>query len=242
MFRMSVAEAHVPGASELRRGTATIPPLESGDRMTRAEFERRYANMPALKKAELINGIVIMGSPVRYMQHGRPHATAVGWLVYYTGRTPEAELADNTTLRLDEENEPQPDLLLRIPRDRGGTSWGEPDGYLRGPVELIVEIAASSVSVDAHDKLDAYRRNSVPEYLLWRTDDAAVDWFVLRDGRYEPIAVSTDGFLKSQTFHGLWLDPAALLRGDLPRLFAVLDQGTATPEHAAFVDRLRPRA
>ena len=45
--------------------TATLP-LENGDRLTRAEFERRYAAMPRLKKAELIEGIVYVPSPVRY--------------------------------------------------------------------------------------------------------------------------------------------------------------------------------
>jgi hypothetical protein len=44
---------------------AKIPPLENGDRLTRAEFERRYDAMPNLKKAELIKGIVYLGSPVR---------------------------------------------------------------------------------------------------------------------------------------------------------------------------------
>jgi hypothetical protein len=35
-----------------------VPPLESGDRLTRPEFERRYAAATHIKKAELIEGIV----------------------------------------------------------------------------------------------------------------------------------------------------------------------------------------
>ena len=54
--------------------TQEIPLLENGDRLTRPEFERRYAAMPQVKKAELIEGIVYMPSPVRVRQHGRPHA------------------------------------------------------------------------------------------------------------------------------------------------------------------------
>ena len=50
-----------------------IPPLESGDRLTRAEFLRRYDAMPDLKKAELIEGVVYVPSPVRQKYHGRPH-------------------------------------------------------------------------------------------------------------------------------------------------------------------------
>jgi len=32
----------------------SLPPLENGDRLTRAEFERRYQTMPHHQKAELI--------------------------------------------------------------------------------------------------------------------------------------------------------------------------------------------
>jgi hypothetical protein len=53
-----------------------IPRLENGDRLTRDEFERRYAAMPHVKQAELLEGIVHMPSPVRIDQHGRSSA---GW-------------------------------------------------------------------------------------------------------------------------------------------------------------------
>ena len=51
---------------------SVIPPLEPGDRLSRAEFERRYDAMPNLKKAELIEGVVYMPSPVRVRRHGGP--------------------------------------------------------------------------------------------------------------------------------------------------------------------------
>src|SRR5580692_489598 len=55
-------------------GNGATPPLENGDRLTRAEFERRYDAMPRLKKAELIEGEVYMPSPVRHGQHSYPHS------------------------------------------------------------------------------------------------------------------------------------------------------------------------
>ena len=85
---------------------AHVPPLENGDHLTRVEFERRYHAMPHLKKAELIEGVVYLGSPVRIDQHGEPHAHAATWSGFYTAHTPCVRLADNTTVRLDEENEP----------------------------------------------------------------------------------------------------------------------------------------
>src|ERR687886_253158 len=93
---------------------AGVPPLENGDRLTRDEFERRYEAMPHLKKAELIEGVVYVPSPVRHRHHGAPHALMIGWLVQYAAGTPGVEEGDNSTVRLDLDNEPQPDALLFI--------------------------------------------------------------------------------------------------------------------------------
>src|SRR5205823_10671630 len=88
-----------------------VPPLVNGDRLTRVEFERRYAAMPDVNKAELIEGIVYMPSPVRQTSHGKPHVILASWLGYYISKTPDLEdFGDNSTVRLDEDNEPQPDL------------------------------------------------------------------------------------------------------------------------------------
>jgi Uma2 family endonuclease len=216
-----------------------VPPLETGDRLTRAEFERRYSAMPQVKKAELIEGIVYMPSPVRVRRHGRPHVILAGWLSHYLAKTPEIEwFGDNSTVRLDEDNEPQPDILLMLPRAAGGSAKVDDDDYVSGPPDLVCEVAASSVSIDLHIKLNAYRRNGVREYLVWRTEDRAVDWFFLHEGAYQRIEPA-DGLLKSRTFGGLWLDPAALVAGDLQKLFGVVDAGVASPQHAELVAKLR---
>src|SRR5262245_1368523 len=123
-----------------------VPVLSAGDTLTRDEFERRYAAMPALKKAELTEGIVYRGSPVRYVQHGRPEGVLWRWLGYDEDVSPGLDSSGDTTLRLDLDNEPQPDLLLRLPEHAGGRSRITPDGYLEGSPELVVEVAASSVS------------------------------------------------------------------------------------------------
>jgi Uma2 family endonuclease len=217
-------------------------PLENGDRLTRTEFERRYAAMPHLKKAELIEGVVYVPSPVRHRQHGSPHVQLISWLGHYQASTPGVEAGDNSTVRLDLDNEPQPDALLLIAPERGGQTRIDADGYIAGAPELVAEITASSASYDLHAKLHAYRRNGVCEYLVWRVLDHEVDWFVLRAGQYERLPLGSDGGLRSEVFAGLWLDPAALVRGDLARVLAVGQQGVDSPEHAAFVARLHPSA
>lgn len=233
---MSVLPANPPAPIPQRQ---SIPPLENGDRLTRAEFERRYSAMPEVTKAELIEGIVYMPSPVRLQRHGRPHVVLSNWLGHYIARTPGLDdFADNATVRLDMDNEPQPDLLLNLPAHAGGTARVDEDDYLSGAPTLVCEVAASSVSLDLHRKLDVYRRNMVREYVVWRTEDRAVDWFIWQDEQYVRLS-SDSGVIRSVNFPGLWLNTPALLDLDLPRLFATLDQGTATSEHAAFIERLK---
>lgn len=219
--------------------TGTMPkilPLENGDRLTRAEFERRYEAMPNLKKAELVEGVVYMGSPVR-VTHGTPHARVIGWLYSYCIATPGVELSDNTTVRLDPDNEPQPDALLRI--EVGGQSTISEDGYVEGAPEFIAEVAASSASYDLRDKLRVYRRNQVQEYLVWQVYEQKIDWFRLREGEYIALPANEAGLIKSEIFPGLWLAVSALVAGNLVEVQSVLQMGLATPEHQGFVEQLK---
>ncbi len=213
----------------------TIPPLENGDKLTRAEFERRYEAMPHVKKAELIEGIVYMPSPLRITRHGEPHADIMTWLGVYKAATPGVSSADNSTVRLDNDNEPQPDALLRI--QQGGQSRISEDDYVEGSPELIVEVAASSASIDMHQKLNVYRRNGVQEYLVWRVLEGELDWFCLQAGEYISLSPNSNGIICSQIFSGLWLDKSALLARNLARVLEVLQQGIASVEHQAFVQR-----
>jgi Uma2 family endonuclease len=211
----------------------TIPPLESGDKLTRAEFERRYDAMPNLKKAELIEGVVYLASPLRIKSHGEPHALIMTWLGVYKAATLGVGFADNSTVRLDADNEPQPDALLRI--ENGGQSRISEDDYVEGAPELIVEIAASTASYDLHEKLKVYRRNQVQEYLVWRVYDNAFDWFKLDEGKYIQLEGDAEGIIRSQFFPGLWLDKSALLSGNLAKVLEVLQQGLNTVEHRNFL-------
>ena len=219
-------------------GNGAIPPLENGDRLTRDEFERRYSAMPNLKKAELIEGEVYVPPPVRQRYHGRQHSYLNCWLTHYEGNTHGVEVGDNSTVRLNLENEPQPDCLLFIQPEHAGRVRIDEDGYIEGAPDLVAEIAASSVSYDLGRKLFAYAVNGVREYVVWRVRDRAIDWYVNRAGRFERILPQADGTLRSEVFPGLWLDPEAMIRGDLNTVLAVVQQGLDSPEHAEFVARL----
>lgn len=217
-----------------------MPPLENGDRLTRAEFERRYNAMPKVKKAELVEGEVHMPSPVK-VTHSKPHAQMMTWLGLYCASTPGVGLYDNATVRLDLDNEVQPDAFLRLEPAAGGRSRISEDDYVEGPPELIVEVAGSSAAIDLHAKLNVYRRNGVPEYLVWQVYDGRMDWFELRDEHYAPMSPDDRGVLHSRIFPGLWLAVRELLEGDLAGVLAELQKGIRTPEHEAFVGQLVER-
>ena len=220
---------------------APIPLLEQGDRLTRAEFERRYEAMPEVKKADLIDGVVYMTSPVRTEQHAEPDSNLGGWLFTYKLHTPGLLSPTNPTIRLDQDNEPQPDNVLMIHPVHGGQSRLDSKGYIQGAPELVAEIASSSVSIDLHDKLNVYRRSGVREYVVWRVLDRAIDWFILREGQFLPLAAGDDGILRSEVFPGLWLNAPAMLDGKLDVVLATLQQGIAMPEHQDFAAQLAMR-
>ncbi|QSJ17994.1 Uma2 family endonuclease [Nostoc sp. UHCC 0702] len=213
-------------------------PLENGDRLSRHEFERRYTAKPDIKKAELIEGIVYVASPLRFERHAEPHGKIVIWLGTYQIATPGVKLGIDPTVRLDQDNEPQPDGVLLIDHQLGGQSRLTEDDYIEGAPELAAEIAASSAAYDLHDKKKAYRRNGIQEYIVWQILENRLDWFGLSESEYVPLQPDANGIIKSQIMPGLWLAVPALLTGDMVRVLAVLQEGLNSPEHQNFVKQL----
>jgi len=215
-----------------------IPQLQSGDRLNRYEFERRYNAMPHLKKAELIEGVVYMAAALRFRSHGQPHGRLITWLGVYESSTAGVELGIEPTVRLDLDNEPQPDAGLLIEEQCGGQARLSEDDYVEGAPELVAEIAASSAAIDLGDKKRAYRRNGIKEYIVWQVFEQKLDWFYLQEGEYVSLPVDEDGVIRGREFPGLWLAVEDLLTGNMAQVLAVLQEGLASPEHAAFVQQL----
>ncbi|MDQ2996185.1 MAG: Uma2 family endonuclease, partial [Chloroflexota bacterium] len=158
----------------------------------------------------------------------------IGWLIVYRAATLGVKVADNGTLRLDADNEPQPDAMLRIDARAGGASWISLSDYVEGAPELVIEVAASSASLDLGDKRTVYRRNGVREYIVWQIYDHRVDWWALHEGEYRPLLPDDAGVLRSEVFPGLWLDVPALIADNLANLLATLQHGLASNEHTTF--------
>jgi Uma2 family endonuclease len=204
--------------------TDALVTLDAGDHLTREEFHRRYLASPRIKKAELIEGVVYVPSPVRFDRHAEQVGAVMLWLGTYAVRSPGVRFGSDGTVFLDDGNEPQPDAMLWRPES--GAARLTDDGYLDGAPQLIVEVAASTASYDLHEKKEAYRRNGVGEYVVWRVVDGELDWFRLRDGAYVRVPPDAEGIVESEQFPGLRLHVRSLLAGDLAAVLAAL-AGTA---------------
>ena len=210
--------------------------LVEGQRLDQPTFHALYEAMPLGTRAELIDGVVYMPSPVG-LEHGKAQVPVIVWLSYYAENTPGLEAMDNATTIIGWKSEPQPDGLLRILPEYGGRTWNE-GGYIHGAPEFIAEVAKATRYVDFGPKLDDYQRAGVMEYVVRTIDPDEIYWFVLERGTLVQRSIEADGLYHSTVFPGLWLDPVALLNGDTRQLRAVVDMGCASPDHAAFVARL----
>jgi hypothetical protein len=212
-----------------------VPPLVAGDKLTRAEFMRRWEADPEIKKAELIGGLVYMASPVT-AEHGDMEGDVGHWLGAYKVATPGTASGHNSTSFILEDA-PQPDLNLRILPEYGGRSWVE-DRYLCGVPELLVEICRSSAAYDLHVKLDLYQLAKVPEYLAILLFEQEIRWHVLVEGAYQLMPAISDGIWRSKIFPGLWLDGRSLLAGDMSGVLGKLQEGLQSPDHLKFLEDL----
>jgi hypothetical protein len=212
--------------------------LHDGDHLTQAEFHRRYEAYPEDAKFELIGGTVYMASPLK-RPHGIYHPELSLVLTVYKADTPGVEVADNMTTILGKEGEPQPDLMLRLLTECGGQSGYNEEEYLVGAPELVGEVAHSSKAIDLGGKRKDYLAAGVQEYVVLCVEEKELHWFHFPSRR--KLKADRNGVWKSRVFPGLWLDGPALLARDSARLLATVQQGLATPEHAAFARRLEEK-
>jgi Uma2 family endonuclease len=201
--------------------TATRPiegivPLDNGAHMSAREFIERYEATEPSRTAELIEGVVYVASPLSH-DHGDHHHPLAGWISVFCAGRSDVRGSDNATVKLDPRNVPQPDIHLRYVQSTRNRREGK---YLAGAPELVAEVAVSSQSIDLHEKLEAYRRNGVQEYIVWRVYDGELDWLSLEDGQYVRLEPDASGVVNSKIFPGLRLAVQALLDGDMNTVLA----------------------
>jgi len=214
----------------------TATELVTGERMTVEEFLRCWEELPELKNAELIDGVVHVSSPVSH-EHGSADTLIHLWLAYYAQATPGCQAGNNSTwLMLD--SAPQPDAYLRILPSHGGQSRVE-RRYDVGAPELAVEICLTSTEVDFGPKRKLYQKAGVREYITIELFWKRMVWRVLDENAvYVAQTLPPDGIVRSHIFPGLWLDEAAFWAENGAKMRAGLNAGLASEEHQKFVARL----
>lgn len=206
-----------------------LVPLESGDRLTRKEFHRRYSARPDITKAELIQGVVYVSSPERFAVHSEQQNAFIVWLGTYAARRSGVRFGSNATIFIGDDSEVQPDgFLFRDPPPSPGAARETATGYLEGAPQLVVEIAASSAAYDLHDKMEVYRRAGVHEYIVWQVFERRLHWFRLRGGEYVRIEPNERDVIESEVFPGLRLAVTKMLALDLASVLDELAGGEST--------------
>ena len=197
--------------------TEALISLDPGDHLTREEFHRRYCARPDIRKAELIDGVVYVPSPVRAL-HGEPHLGGHRLALCLFGQKPGRPMAQSTppsawTPMASVTRSSQ--TLASGFDEPGGPRLTEDGTICEGAPQLVVEVAASSASYDLYEKKEAYRRNGVHEYVVWRVIDRVIDWFELRDGVY--VLASAGRRWASSRAHGSQ-DCASMFRACWPAM------------------------
>ncbi len=231
----------VPHSGSITPAERQVPYLENGDCLDAEEFLRRWEAMPELKQAELINGVVFMNAAQRFQFHANPSGRMVYWLNCYVACTPGVQCANEGTVQFSREHVLQPDACLLILPQYGGQCRLTEQGLLSGPPELVVEISASSASRDLHQKKRIYEQAGVREYVVWDVFASELICLSNREGKFQRITADQAGVFRSEVFPGLWLDQQAMLGEDLVQVRKTVETGTATPEHAGFVQQLEMR-
>ena len=214
------------------------PTLETGDNLTREEFLRRWEQLPHIKRAELIGGIVYIPAALS-SDHGESDFDITTWLGVYRAATPGCMGASNATAFLLDDC-PQPDVNLRIVSASGGMSWVE-DNYIHGSPELLTEICNTTESIDLHQKLELYEEARVQEYLVVIVRKKQIRWHRLVRGKYKLMTSDAQGIYRSRVFPGLWLDSQALFANEMAKVLATLQEGIVSEEHQQFVAALAKR-
>ena len=219
--------------------TINRPVLYTGQRLDQPTFHELYLRADEGFRAELIEGVVSLMNMPLFEDHGRPEAEISGLLFLYTMETPGTIVQGNTTVILDRENEVQPDSALKIDPEWGGQTSRDSRGATIGCPELVIEIASSSLRMDLNAKRQLYEQAGALEYLVFDVLHQKFHWFVRLEGGFQPLPIDADGLYRSRAFPGLWIHEAAFVEGDKRAVFLAIRSGTASPEHALFVDRLR---
>jgi Uma2 family endonuclease len=175
--------------------------VEVVERMTAEEF---FRGAPEDRKAELIDGVMIMPSPP-FDPHERLQNFLLTLLRVYVEELELGEVrGSRTPVELGIDQVPEPDVLF-VAKQRAHIIQNK--GILGAP-DLVIEIlSAGTAHRDRGRKFRAYERAGVGE--LWLIDPygpTGTKFYHLRNGRFSLVRPDKNGILRSAVVSGFWIN------------------------------------
>ena len=194
--------------------------------------------MPDSLKAELIEGTVYLMSPPVSNEHSEPHFDLIFWLGLYCFASVGVAGADNGILRSTW-------TMSRSLMHFFESSLNLADSRARAPTTTLRDARTGCGNRREQcklrpsrktERLSPQRSSRIRCLACVRQGNRLVHFC---DGTYEHLEPGADGVLRSRVFPGLALDATAFLNGDMARVNTVMQESLKSPEHAAFVERLK---
>jgi Uma2 family endonuclease len=140
---------------------ANIAPLPASHRFTVDDYHRMVESgvLKEDDRVELLNGEIIDTAPLSSQHNAQVMKLAD---LFYQHRKPAIQIMVQSSIRLNREAEPEPDMVLLPERE---------DRYIdalptAGDILLLVEVSSTTLAYDRSRKLPAYAQAGIREYWI----------------------------------------------------------------------------
>lgn len=181
----------------------TPPQILHGVRMTTEEFDRLPEHESGF--VELIEGVVV-GAGGASVPHQDLHRNLLKLMFALKLDERGKLLYAPFSVKLDDENTPEPDFLWIVPE----TPVVYERARIVGAPDLIIEILSPSTGkLDKTTKFEVYERSGVKEYWIADPDYGVIEIYTLQEGRYVRLGAYGEG----DSFESPTLGAAITLNG-----------------------------
>ena len=191
---------------------AILKDLEAYLAKERAHREKFYAELTEGRKAEFVNGEVIVHSPVPVV-HLEARDNLSQLLRWHVQKHELGFVAGQTTLCVFPRNDYEPDVCFF---NAEKTAQIRPD-QLKFPIpDFIAEVLSESTErLDRGIKFQDYQAHGVAEYWLVDPEKEVLEQYLLREGAYQLEQKSGTGEVRCQVVPGFTIPIRALFDAQL---------------------------
>jgi Uma2 family endonuclease len=178
------------------------------------DVDEFYDRVEDGQKADLIDGEIYMASPDSLdADDVCGFIRGLLWSFVEARRLGGRVCGSRVAFILDRFIAPEPDIAYLRP-ERLAEQTGK---RVHGPPDLAIEICCDESRVrDQEIKKAKYEAAGVREYWIVDRERGVVQFYVLRDGRFEPLELEDGQVYRSTVLPGFWLDARWLAASPLP--------------------------